>query len=896
MVASDLAKSHDILSQPTNVIFLLYNFTVPTVVKGFPPEHDYRFHSFSPSMDHLKIPPSWEALPKVRLLCAEAPGYRSTNVAFSSFPSSQGFDITSLKDPEFETSKERPEAWVAFLQDWLFFYFLKKTIGSALDIEWSDFQSIDESGTLLVNTENLQSKYLEPWVSLSEPTQISEVQRCLEIASKYTELLEKASDSKQNLRSSLPHEVILSFFVLHSSVHRAFCRRHNLVDFHIYRMRQNPVQRLVPYFVKERLLKNGFCYYDITNLASTEDLLEILYLSSIPRSQKSQDRRHNNCSDDLCRMMQIDERTYVTRHDTQDCRCCHVSAKLTDVKSCLQQGGFPVVGLLANPDPESHHTKLSVRNGLDTQGQSSTSNYVAISHVWADGFGDTTGNSLPSCQIQRLSNLLRKFGPIVNSPLKVPTPTRLPEAYVCSTSEDPCPQIWIDTLCIPRPTPSQVPEVYIDMEECRGLAISRMNDTYAQAGAVLALDTELLEVPYDCPLDEILPRLSVCGWMKRLWTYLEAALSIKKLYIQLKGGALHVWQALEEFQKFHCSMVLGEQIAYKIHREMINLYQHFVGYLQPAVAAAGQEFRWMIQPSNLAKYIHDAHRRTATRPGDWFVCLAIILGLTRQQIRKMNRISVENRWRFLIGCLEAFPKSIIFSPGPKILEDGYRWVCSDFQQTVVDQSILNNDEENRSGPTTRASRTILEPQGAGLRVKATFVAFPPQDDLFSHLRGGRNWVFPTKGCYDPWDRSWWTMTSDAQTGESIDSIGMVYATQGSRWWRKRPFVVLLPSYSSSSTTVIGALVIMDQEMLDNEDEICISDLLPGEISDTNVVDEYDSDATASSVKLCGEPYKCRYVSRVVLELEGQERPEVNLTAEPTTCLAGDVMERFWNIL
>jgi hypothetical protein len=56
-----------------------------------------------------------------------------------------------------------------------------------------------------------------------------------------------------------------------------------------------------------------------------------------------------------------------------------------------------------------------------------------------------------------------------------------------------------------------------------------MNDTYALAGAVLVLDEEILNIPFDAPLEDVIPELLRCGWMKRLWTYLEAALAIKRL-------------------------------------------------------------------------------------------------------------------------------------------------------------------------------------------------------------------------------------------------------------------------------------------------------------------------------------------------------------------------------
>src|SRR4051794_36137441 len=107
----------------------------------------------------------------------------------------------------------------------------------------------------------------------------------------------------------------------------------------------------------------------------------------------------------------------------------------------------------------------------------------------------------------------------------------------------------------------------------------RIQDTFMRAGAVLAIDSELLDIPYDNDIRDLMHRLAMCGWMKRLWTYLEAALSIKRLYIQLKGGALHMWQATIELNQLECGATLRHRLAFKVARNMKNLYGYYISHL-----------------------------------------------------------------------------------------------------------------------------------------------------------------------------------------------------------------------------------------------------------------------------------------------------------------------------
>ncbi len=124
--------------------------------------------------------------------------------------------------------------------------------------------------------------------------------------------------------------------------------------------------------------------------------------------------------------------------------------------------------------------------------------YFAISHVWADGLGNTRRNSLPLCQLiilrSRLFRLMERYWTAPRPPRRI--------------------AFWIDTLCVPL-TPKVI----------RKKAIMKMQDVYRKSVAGLVLDAGLMQHP--CPLDplEVLVRVQTSDWSRRLWTYQEAALA-----------------------------------------------------------------------------------------------------------------------------------------------------------------------------------------------------------------------------------------------------------------------------------------------------------------------------------------------------------------------------------
>jgi hypothetical protein len=102
---------------------------------------------------------------------------------------------------------------------------------------------------------------------------------------------------------------------------------------------------------------------------------------------------HNGCHGNVCHEADIDESSYNTKHITEDCDCEHFSAP-TDlyVQAILGQRKMPAFAFMSNKMADLTYRKAREEAfGVDV----STLGYVAISHVWADGLGNSHANSLP---------------------------------------------------------------------------------------------------------------------------------------------------------------------------------------------------------------------------------------------------------------------------------------------------------------------------------------------------------------------------------------------------------------------------------------------------------------------------------------------------------------------
>jgi hypothetical protein len=217
------------------------------------------------------------------------------------------------------------------------------------------------------------------------------------------------------------------------------------------------------------------------------------------------------------------------RHRASNCSCPVVSFELTEksaYESWIRAGHTPLMkrrendasslapatkgwrrwtGIKKGQKPSNDNTNpWELIRSHDPQTGKATK-YVAISHVWVDGTGSGTGNSLHACQLDKFQDavieLYRRDG----------------------GTDQPIP-FWVDTISVP-----------FKKGPLKMLALRQMERVYREADRVLVFDSGLQQVPLGIPAHECLSRIEISSWNERLWTIQEAVFA-KKLYFKFEDG------------------------------------------------------------------------------------------------------------------------------------------------------------------------------------------------------------------------------------------------------------------------------------------------------------------------------------------------------------------------
>ncbi|KAJ9602659.1 hypothetical protein H2200_012853 [Cladophialophora chaetospira] len=204
---------------------------------------------------------------------------------------------------------------------------------------------------------------------------------------------------------------------------------------------------------------------------------------------------HTKCTVEICLANNIDESIYETKHVSPECKCYHQGeddGTAATIACILESGSIPVIQVLASGED----TAISVRKSTDAI-------YVAISHVWSDGLGNPTNNTLPDCQLRKLQDYVNGLYPERSQP-------------VC---------FWIDTICVPREM------------NLRKRAIQLMADTYRGSDKVLVVDSWLRQTGFTGHPSLDLLIVKACTWGDRLWTLQESILAKRdQLHFQTDDG------------------------------------------------------------------------------------------------------------------------------------------------------------------------------------------------------------------------------------------------------------------------------------------------------------------------------------------------------------------------
>ncbi|KAF2135514.1 uncharacterized protein K452DRAFT_363126 [Aplosporella prunicola CBS 121167] len=388
------------------------------------------------------------------------------------------------------------------------------------------------------------------------------------------------------------------------------------------------------------LRETGWCPFEVSFMFARFNVCGLLFAYELARPGPSQThnviriRSHQAgrrvcqppdyqslCTSYTCVHRVLEKNTYSTAH-VKGCHGCHdVSADTGELCSILENETIP---LILSIDENDISDKIHL---VPWDGDSS---YVAISHVWSDGLGNVRDNSLPHCQLKRLSTMVRNLvGKASNTVL-----------------------LWLDTICVPQfqGAPS------LEQKAAKRLAIKKMRRTYQDCKAALVLDSWLLSTSSgDIPNYEILMRVFSCAWNSRLWTYQEGALP-PTVYFHFADKAHDLDALIKPF-----SSSLGMGMYCTLGGRLIRQYNNLRHFRKITESKANQ----------LASVINAMNCRTTSVSTDEAICLGTLLELDLAKI--LDEKNPKNRMQAFWKQLKEIPGDVLQYSGPKLDTQGLGW-------------------------------------------------------------------------------------------------------------------------------------------------------------------------------------------------------------------------------
>ncbi|KAK5113420.1 hypothetical protein LTR85_010848 [Meristemomyces frigidus] len=349
--------------------------------------------------------------------------------------------------------------------------------------------------------------------------------------------------------------------------------------------------------------------------------------------------------------MRINPSSYDLAHTNADCKCDLVSVNPESIANVLRSGHLPLLKISRDSSGGAIFSARSYVRGED---------FVALSHVWAEGLGNPHDNALHACELERLFRLTSSIY------------TDVPDL-----------PIWIDSICVPvRP------------KDLHQLAMAKMREPYRLASCVLVLDAYLLGVhssKIDSP--EMFARIMCSTWMQRLWTLQEGRLA-REVYFQFADRAVSL---REQFNNTSFRRI-PSQVYRSVQLDLIFMYEgsHFTDRL-PSFNGSITSTRRAIKT------------RSVSVSSDEALCVACLLDM---ELEDIVNAPAEERMAVLWRKVKQVPVGLAFSKAERKLGyPGLHWAPNSFLGLT---SLLGSHEDTWYGTPKWALQLTTASPGVGL--------------------------------------------------------------------------------------------------------------------------------------------------------------------------------------
>ena len=520
------------------------------------------------------------------------------------------------------------------LQTWLFFGLLQTFFKRSSQKIWKDFSREATKTTEASVTTKALVDYTIRYLPTSEFTLNHQQHACRCLLVAYDVL----NSVCKHIKSPTCSLVILSFSVLGEYLSKVMVCRfsdHDRIGLPPILLRAWPAGRLSSgHFLSGRMQEDGWCPKDIAKQMQNLSTSGMYHASRFGNPDAS--KSHERCTYTLCDVARVPNHFYRTEHVCEDGNCGILRANQDQLESIVQRGLIPLIS------PADDAVERNQNSYLNLIEPCPDTIYVAISHIWSEGLGNEAENSLPRCQLVRLSQYVKDlYRPEISGQVF----------------------FWIDTICCPRKP-----------RDLRGLAISKMRDTYMEADKVIVLDSWLQtqEMEDDWHYELALKVFS-SKWSKRLWTLQEGALA-RKVAFRFKHASFpykdKVYREDLASQKYQLHLDRKNLEQVMIRADCTVAYRTLRGYQLRA--------KWgKLDNVQTLGLLRGLKHRDTSNDNDEGLCLGALFNLDLKKIWEAK--SVEGRMAAVWKLLPDIPPSLIFSFGPRLHEKGFRWAPSQFR-------------------------------------------------------------------------------------------------------------------------------------------------------------------------------------------------------------------------
>ncbi|KAL2830616.1 hypothetical protein BDW59DRAFT_158518 [Aspergillus cavernicola] len=621
-------------------------------------------------MDHVESVPDPQ-YPPLQVPCLNAEPYDGDS--FSTYPERAGWDITRLLAGDF--SQHPAEETAAFLQNWLFFGVLWEVFGPISRGAKENYIKAQEGTLHGISTVALLDEQILTLSSLITSTVQSgdnssaqsighRIEVCLTTVSRFCRLATCQGDPRPGFAvwplspevdlsvRSLSHRLAWSFAV--GAMNMAMSSSTGALQFPC------------AWFPLARMYEVGWCPSEVAMVEETLTSSSAYYVSQLERPLSAVQRNHSECTRNLCMARQLNEETYRTAHTTEECDCQHYGPLIDEVTSIIKSGGVPLLSIT----PTKKEPYISIQVEKYTEGK----RYIAFSHVWSDGLGNPTANTLPQCQLLRLRGLLDE---LVSGIRSLDLVNRLAFRELWNKKfHGPSLLFWMDTMCIP------VAEEHVEL---RTKSIKGMKAVYERAFRVLVLDSDVQSCS-STDYTQAFMRVRLSAWMRRLWTLNEGVLA-NQLCIKFSEGFLDVEARSETQQKesygsalanikgsFGTPMRDADNFYWKFRLLRVNVISdpdpRMVRRTSESITTPEEKRCFAIMEAFSA-----ALYRTTSKERDEMLCFASLIGWDTSLLKKLP---FEDHMHALLSTESQLPQGMLFLAGPRMRQPGWRWAVSRF--------------------------------------------------------------------------------------------------------------------------------------------------------------------------------------------------------------------------